>query len=77
MHRQTPKHVMESLSPLGRPSTVKDIAEAVLYLTDAATVTGHILLMAARISATGTRKEFRHDHPSACCRVTGDRASAI
>jgi len=27
----------------GRPSTVKDIADAVLYLTDAATVTGHIL----------------------------------
>src|SRR5499433_151010 len=26
MHRNTPKEVMESLSPLGRPSTVKDIA---------------------------------------------------
>ena len=34
---------MESLSPMGRPSTVKDIADAVLYLTDAATVTGQIL----------------------------------
>jgi NAD(P)-dependent dehydrogenase (short-subunit alcohol dehydrogenase family) len=43
MHRDTPKDVMESLSPMGRPSTVKDIADAVLYLTDAATVTGHIL----------------------------------
>jgi NAD(P)-dependent dehydrogenase (short-subunit alcohol dehydrogenase family) len=43
MHRQTPKDVMESLSPMGRPSTVKDIADAVLYLTDASTVTGHIL----------------------------------
>ena len=43
MHRNTPKEVMESLSPMGRPSTVKDIADAVLYLTDAATVTGHIL----------------------------------
>jgi NAD(P)-dependent dehydrogenase (short-subunit alcohol dehydrogenase family) len=39
----TPKEVMESLSPMGRPSTVKDIAGAVLFLTDAATVTGHIL----------------------------------
>ena len=28
---------------MGRPSTVKDNADAVLYLTDAATVTGHIL----------------------------------
>jgi NAD(P)-dependent dehydrogenase (short-subunit alcohol dehydrogenase family) len=41
--RDTPKDVMESLSPMGRPSTVKDIADAVMYLTDAATVTGDIL----------------------------------
>jgi NAD(P)-dependent dehydrogenase (short-subunit alcohol dehydrogenase family) len=43
LHRDTPKDVMESLSPMGRPSTVEDIAEAVMYLTDATTVTGHIL----------------------------------
>jgi NAD(P)-dependent dehydrogenase (short-subunit alcohol dehydrogenase family) len=43
MHEQTPKDVMESLSPMGRPSTVKDIADAVMYLTDAATVTGDTL----------------------------------
>ncbi len=43
LHRNTPKDVMASLSPMGRPSTVKEIADAVLYLTDAATVTGHIL----------------------------------
>jgi NAD(P)-dependent dehydrogenase (short-subunit alcohol dehydrogenase family) len=43
LHRNTPKDVMESLSPMGRPSTVQDITEAVLYLTDAATVTGHVL----------------------------------
>ena len=34
-----PKDVMESLSPLGRPSTVKDVTDAVMYLADAATVT--------------------------------------
>jgi NAD(P)-dependent dehydrogenase (short-subunit alcohol dehydrogenase family) len=43
LHRNTPKDVMESLSPMGRPSTVKEIADAVMYLTDAATITGHIL----------------------------------
>jgi NAD(P)-dependent dehydrogenase (short-subunit alcohol dehydrogenase family) len=43
LHRETPKDVMERLSPMGRPSTVKDITDAVIYLTDAATVTGHIL----------------------------------
>ncbi len=43
LHRDTAKDVMESLSPMGRPSTVKDITDAVLYLTDAATVTGDIL----------------------------------
>src|SRR5467141_3177779 len=43
LHRDTPQDVMESLSPMGRPSTVTDITDAVMYLTDAATVTGHIL----------------------------------
>src|SRR5580765_2156854 len=43
MHRETPQDVMESLSPMGRPSSVKDIADAVMYLTEAATVTGDIL----------------------------------
>jgi NAD(P)-dependent dehydrogenase (short-subunit alcohol dehydrogenase family) len=43
MHRNTPKDVMEGLSPMGRPSTVNEIVDAVLYLTDADTVTGHIL----------------------------------
>ena len=43
LHRDTPKDVMEDLSPMGRPSTVEDITDAVMYLTDAATVTGHIL----------------------------------
>ena len=32
LHRETPKDVMESLSPMGRPSTVKDITDAVMYL---------------------------------------------
>jgi NAD(P)-dependent dehydrogenase (short-subunit alcohol dehydrogenase family) len=43
LHRETPEAVMKSLSPMGRPSTVEDITDAVMYLTDAATVTGHIL----------------------------------
>jgi NAD(P)-dependent dehydrogenase (short-subunit alcohol dehydrogenase family) len=43
LHRDTPKEVMESLSPMGRPSTVNDIADAVMYLTDAETVTGQVL----------------------------------
>jgi NAD(P)-dependent dehydrogenase (short-subunit alcohol dehydrogenase family) len=43
LHRDTPRSVMESLSPMARPSTVQDIADAVMYLTGAATVTGQIL----------------------------------
>ena len=43
LHRNTPKDVMESLPPMGRPSTVQDITGAVMYLIDAGTVTGHIL----------------------------------
>jgi NAD(P)-dependent dehydrogenase (short-subunit alcohol dehydrogenase family) len=40
LHRDTPRDVMKSQSPMGRISTVKDIVNAVMYLTDAATVTG-------------------------------------
>ena len=43
LHRNTPKDVMASLSPMGQPSTVKDITDAVMYLNEAATVTGDIL----------------------------------
>ena len=43
MNRDTPPDVMRGLSPMGRPSTVQDIVDAVLYLTDAATVTGDTL----------------------------------
>ncbi len=43
LHRDMPRDVMESLSPLGRPSTVGEIADAVLYLIDATTITGHTL----------------------------------
>jgi NAD(P)-dependent dehydrogenase (short-subunit alcohol dehydrogenase family) len=43
IHDETPKDEMERQSPMGRPSTVKEIADAVIYLTDAGTVTGQIL----------------------------------
>jgi NAD(P)-dependent dehydrogenase (short-subunit alcohol dehydrogenase family) len=43
LHRDTPRSVMEDLSPMGRPSMVKEIADAVMYLTDATTVTGNVL----------------------------------
>ncbi|MGA2584555.1 MAG: SDR family oxidoreductase [Tepidisphaeraceae bacterium] len=43
MHGNTPDAEMERRSPMGRPSTVKEIADAVMYLTDAQSVTGHIL----------------------------------
>jgi NAD(P)-dependent dehydrogenase (short-subunit alcohol dehydrogenase family) len=43
MHKDTPKELMEKLSPMGRVSSVKDIVDAVLYLTEAQTVTGEVL----------------------------------
>jgi hypothetical protein len=43
LHKSTPREVMESLSPMGKPSSVKEIADAVMYLTEATTVTGDIL----------------------------------
>src|SRR6476620_4244686 len=35
LHQNTPKETMASLSPMGRPSTAAEIADAVLYLTEA------------------------------------------
>src|SRR5258705_3565116 len=42
LHRETPKEVMESLSPMGRPSTVKDITYAVICLNETAILASDI-----------------------------------
>jgi NAD(P)-dependent dehydrogenase (short-subunit alcohol dehydrogenase family) len=43
LHNQTPKDFMKTLSPMGTISEPKDIAEAVVYLTEAGHVTGEVL----------------------------------
>jgi NAD(P)-dependent dehydrogenase (short-subunit alcohol dehydrogenase family) len=43
MQRDTPIEFMKGRSPMGRPSSVKDITDAVMYLMEASTVTGDTL----------------------------------
>jgi NAD(P)-dependent dehydrogenase (short-subunit alcohol dehydrogenase family) len=43
MHKDDPKDVLQSLNPMGVVSRVQDIADAVMYLTEAKTVTGDTL----------------------------------
>jgi NAD(P)-dependent dehydrogenase (short-subunit alcohol dehydrogenase family) len=43
LHKNDAKEVLRSLNPMGVVSNVKDIVDAVMYLTDAPTVTGDIL----------------------------------
>jgi NAD(P)-dependent dehydrogenase (short-subunit alcohol dehydrogenase family) len=43
LHKDTPKDVMNTLSPMGTTSTAEEIADAVVYLTEARTVTGEVL----------------------------------
>jgi NAD(P)-dependent dehydrogenase (short-subunit alcohol dehydrogenase family) len=43
LHKTTPRDFMESLSPMGTISDAKDIANAVVYLTEARHVTGEVL----------------------------------
>ena len=43
LHKNAPDDVLKGLSPMGRVSTVEEIADAVLYLTEAQTVTGEVL----------------------------------
>jgi NAD(P)-dependent dehydrogenase (short-subunit alcohol dehydrogenase family) len=43
LHKETPRAFMKTLSPLGTIPSAEDIAEAVLYLTEASQVTGEVL----------------------------------
>jgi NAD(P)-dependent dehydrogenase (short-subunit alcohol dehydrogenase family) len=43
MHKGDPVDFLKSLQPMGRISTVKDIVDAILYLTEAGQVTGEVL----------------------------------
>jgi NAD(P)-dependent dehydrogenase (short-subunit alcohol dehydrogenase family) len=43
MHQNDPQDFLKSLSPMGTISDPKDIAEAVVYLTEASHVTGEVL----------------------------------
>jgi NAD(P)-dependent dehydrogenase (short-subunit alcohol dehydrogenase family) len=43
MHKDHPKDFLKTFSPMGTISDPKDIADAVIYLTEAAHVTGEVL----------------------------------
>jgi NAD(P)-dependent dehydrogenase (short-subunit alcohol dehydrogenase family) len=43
MHKNDPKEFLKTLSPRGRIADTQDIADAVLYLTEAGQVTGEVL----------------------------------
>lgn len=43
MHKNSPKDALRTLQPLGGISDVKDIVDAVMYLTEAEQVTGEVL----------------------------------
>jgi NAD(P)-dependent dehydrogenase (short-subunit alcohol dehydrogenase family) len=43
LHKNNPKEFLKTLSPMGEISGVKDIADAVVYLTEARYVTGEVL----------------------------------
>ena len=43
LHKDNPKDFLKKLSPMGTISDVRDIVDAVLYLTEAKTVTGEVL----------------------------------
>jgi len=43
MHKDNPKDVLKTLQPMGGISSVKDIVDAIMYLTEASQVTGEVL----------------------------------
>jgi NAD(P)-dependent dehydrogenase (short-subunit alcohol dehydrogenase family) len=45
LHASAPKEALAGRSPMGRPQSVRDVSDAVMYLTDAAMVTGQVLFV--------------------------------
>jgi NAD(P)-dependent dehydrogenase (short-subunit alcohol dehydrogenase family) len=43
LHERDPKELLKTLQPMGRIAAVKDIVDAILYLTEAGQVTGEVL----------------------------------
>jgi NAD(P)-dependent dehydrogenase (short-subunit alcohol dehydrogenase family) len=43
LHRDNPTDFLKTLSPMGSISTVQEIVDAVIYLTEAPHVTGEVL----------------------------------
>jgi NAD(P)-dependent dehydrogenase (short-subunit alcohol dehydrogenase family) len=43
MHKDAPKDILRTLQPMGQISSVKDIVDAIVYLTEAPQVTGQVL----------------------------------
>jgi NAD(P)-dependent dehydrogenase (short-subunit alcohol dehydrogenase family) len=43
MHDNDPKDFLRTLQPMGQISSVKDIVDAIVYLTEADQVTGEVL----------------------------------
>ena len=43
MHKDAPKDILRTLQPMGQISSVKDIVDAIVYLTEANQVTGEVL----------------------------------
>jgi NAD(P)-dependent dehydrogenase (short-subunit alcohol dehydrogenase family) len=43
MHKDDPKEFLKTLQPMGQMSSVKDIVDAIVYLTEAGQVTGEVL----------------------------------
>jgi len=43
MHKDSPKDVLKTLQPMGGISSIKDIVDAIMYLSEASQVTGEVL----------------------------------
>jgi NAD(P)-dependent dehydrogenase (short-subunit alcohol dehydrogenase family) len=43
MHKDTPKDSLKMQQPMGKIAEVKDIVDAIIYLTEASQVTGEVL----------------------------------
>ena len=43
MHKDGPRDFLKTLQPMGEMSEVKDVVDAIVYLTEAGQVTGEVL----------------------------------
>jgi hypothetical protein len=74
LHKDDPKDFLRTLQPMGRISDVKDIVDAIVYLSEAPQVTGEVLHVDGAHAADGSCRWHGRRAPNSDCRSSASIA---